>query len=76
MKVYGELFTVKMSLIGPADHLLEGVSDGATREAALDQELLRAEAERFRRRLEYWTNRTRELATPAAHGGEAPRGAG
>jgi hypothetical protein len=66
VKVYGELFTVKMALIDRADQLLDGVSDDAMKEADLDQRLLRAEADRFRQRLDYWTNRTKVLASAAA----------
>jgi hypothetical protein len=69
VRVYGELFSVKMSLIDRADQLLQGVSDDAMREADLDQRLLRAEAERFRRRLDFWTNRTKVLATTSDVGG-------
>ncbi len=65
VRVYGELFTVKMALIDRADQMLDGVSDDAMKEADLDQRLLRAEAERFRRRLDYWTDRTKALAAPA-----------
>ncbi len=60
--VYGELLTVKVSLIERADQLLEGVSDDAMTEADIDQRLLRAEAARFRHRLDYWTHRAKELA--------------
>jgi hypothetical protein len=68
--VYRELLSVKSALLERADQVMRGVSDDAMKEAAVDRGLLRVEADRCRRRLDYWTGRARELAD--AGGTKAP----
>ncbi|HEV7680082.1 MAG TPA: hypothetical protein VGQ42_16095 [Candidatus Dormibacteraeota bacterium] len=64
LRVYGELLTLKTELLQRAEEVLSGATDDAIKEAQLDTRLLRAEAERFRRRRAFWTERARELGEP------------
>lgn len=71
IRVYGELVSVKMALLERSDQMLQGVSDDAIAEADLDHRLLRAQADRYSSRREYWCRRAKELTE-----GTGQRGAG
>lgn len=61
IRVYGELMSVKVSLLDRAEQLVRGISDDAMMDIDVDQRLLRAQARRYRGRYEYWLRRVTEL---------------
>jgi hypothetical protein len=61
-KVYAELLDFKASLLTLAEHRLPSMGDDAESEVKeTDLKVLKAEAARFERRLEFWRDRIREL---------------
>ncbi|MFZ0128668.1 MAG: hypothetical protein WB808_12040 [Candidatus Dormiibacterota bacterium] len=61
-KVYAELLDFKASLLTVAEHRLPSMDDDAESEVReTDLKVLKAEAARFERRLEFWRERAREL---------------
>ncbi|MFI5285325.1 MAG: hypothetical protein ACHQ4F_03295 [Candidatus Dormibacteria bacterium] len=61
-KVYSELLDFKASLLTVAEHRLPSMDDDAESEVReTDLKVLKAEAARFERRLEFWRERIREL---------------
>jgi hypothetical protein len=71
VKVYGELCTVKFALLEHSDGLLHRGSAEPT-DGDADQRMLRAEADRLARRLEYWTQRTKQLVSAGRGASETP----
>jgi hypothetical protein len=61
-KVYAELLDFKRSLMAVSDHHLQSMGDDAESEVKeTDVKVLRAEAARFERRLNFWQDRVDEL---------------
>jgi len=60
--VYEELLGFKRHVIGSADEVLEQASPEVAREGNADKDLLRAQAQRYEKRLEFWRSRARELS--------------
>jgi hypothetical protein len=61
-KVYAELLDFKASLLTVAEQRLPSMDDDAEAEVReTDLKVLKAEAARFERRLEFWRERIREL---------------
>jgi hypothetical protein len=65
VRVYGDLCTVTFALLEHSDQLLHGGS-AEGKEADVDEPMLRVEADRLARRLEYWTQRTKQLVAAEA----------
>lgn len=78
VQVYGELLSVKLALIEQMERLVSGVThEEGIQEAAVDARVLRAQADRYRLRLAYWTQRSRQLAESfeqGRHDTEGPAG--
>ncbi|MBV8194718.1 MAG: hypothetical protein JOY80_04245 [Candidatus Dormibacteraeota bacterium] len=62
ISVYSELLSLKRQLLQRADQVLVGAQADTEREADADRDLLSRQAERYRRRLEFWRRRAKELA--------------
>lgn len=75
IRVYGELLALKDALLERADEMTRGMSDDAMKDAAIDQRFLRAQADRYRLRREYWATRAAELnsANQRTFGGDTSR---
>ena len=71
IRVYGELISVKTSLLDRAQQVLTGMTEDAVRDIDVDQRLLRAQAGRYRVRYEFWLERVTELASPHRLGRQA-----
>jgi predicted metal-dependent HD superfamily phosphohydrolase len=61
-KVYAELLDFKRSLMAVSEHQMQSMGDDAESEVKdTDLKVLRAEAARFERRLNFWQERAAEL---------------
>jgi hypothetical protein len=62
LQVYAELIQFKASVLEVADIAAEAMSETARRDVAFDQDLLRAQADRYRIRRQFWSARAADLA--------------
>jgi hypothetical protein len=65
-KVYAELLDFKRSLMAVSEHRVESMGDDAESEVKeTDLKVLKAEADRFERRLAFWQERAVQLKAPS-----------
>jgi hypothetical protein len=62
LEIYAELIQFKASVLEAADIASDAMSETARRDVAFDQDLLRAQADRYRIRRQYWSARAADLA--------------
>jgi hypothetical protein len=62
IQVYAELLRFKDSMLAAAERAAEGLTDSARADISIDQDLLRAQAQRYRARSEFWFARAGELS--------------
>jgi hypothetical protein len=63
IRVYGELIPVKLSLLERLEESRHGLTDDAVSDLDVDVRLLRAQADRYTARREYWLQRVKKLGS-------------
>ena len=70
--VYSELIQFKETMLASAASASEGLTPAARQDIAIDQVLLRAQADRYRARSAFWYERAATLTDRNSHGATTP----